>query len=107
MGRAWPEEPERAERRIRGIVESVIVPGELDSVTLQWIERTPVHGEPFEDLEVRVSVLQGSEGFGTSVWPYRDQTWEQALELFALALENWIYDSRFAGGEIRTPQIPS
>lgn len=24
--------------------------------------------------------------------------WEQALELFALALENWVYHSRFAPG---------
>ena len=105
MDHAWPEDPETTEHRIRGTVESVIRPHEHPVVSLHWVERFPVDAPSYEDLEVRVEVLDGEEGFSTSVWPHAAMTWEQALDGFALALENWIYDSRFAGGEHRIPQV--
>ncbi|MGH3496727.1 MAG: hypothetical protein ACRDP1_04600 [Nocardioidaceae bacterium] len=40
------------------------------------------------------------------MWPKDGKPWEDALEMFALALENWIYDSHFAAGEDRMATVP-
>src|SRR3954470_6813078 len=36
----WPESPDRVERRVRGIVDSLLGPGELGNLRLEWVTPT-------------------------------------------------------------------
>jgi hypothetical protein len=99
MGNDWPDDPDRTERRVRAMVQSAVRPDALDSVSLRWVPRTPVDGPAYEDLEVRVSVGRGREGFATSLWPHPGLSWDQALDLFARSLDDWMADSLFSAGD--------
>jgi hypothetical protein len=108
----WPEDPERVERRVRGLVESVLRPGELVDVRLEWV--TP-RAHQWDDphaawVALRVVVMAATEddGYEREIWgPDWYCTWERELDQFANDIEDWVCETSFAWGQERRATVPS
>lgn len=106
----WPEEPERVERRVRGLVDSVVFRDELIDVRLEWV--TP-RGHQWDDpdanwVALRVTVVgRGDEVEQQEIWgPDWPSDWETSLWELANDLEDWVCETRFAWGQQRRALIP-
>lgn len=106
----WPESPERTKARVRGLVESVLEPGELRSLRLEWV--TP-EGHHFDEqdaawIALRVTVAAVDDDvFQREIWgPAWCTTWDSELLQLASDLEDWICETSVAWGQQRTARIP-
>ena len=107
----WPESPDRVEHRVRGIVDSLLVPDELEGLRLEWVtpaERPP-RFSPTAWAVLRVTVLaRDDEGIRLEFWgPDWPQDWEGALQQLASDLEDWVCETSFAWGQERLATVPS
>lgn len=108
----WPEDPDRVQRRVRGIVESVLVPDEVVDVRLEWV--TP-RAHQWDDqhagwVALRLSVVTPTDGdgFEREIWgPNWYCDWEAELEQLASYLEDWVCETSFAWGQERKGTVPS
>lgn len=76
----WPESPDRVERRVRGIVESVLRPAELEEIRLDWatLHAGTRRFSPRGWVVLRLTVLAvDDEGGQWEIWgPDWPQGWE-------------------------------
>ena len=107
----WPESPARVERRVRGIVESLLRPDELEEIRLEWV--TPEAGtlrfSPRGWVVLRLTVLaMNDEGGQWEIWgPEWPQFWEGTLLQLANDLEDWVCETSFGWGQERVATVPS
>ena len=107
----WPEPPERTEARIRGLVSSVVNADELVSLRLEWVTPVSHHLDDPEAvwvaLRLTVTAVGDDDWFQQEIWgPDWFTTWEGALAQLADSLEDWVGETRFAGGHQRQAEIP-
>ena len=104
----WPEDEQRVRSRIRGLVDSVVRPEELERVRIEWV--TPSQWSRPEDawaaLRITVSAV-GDDYYEREVWgPAWHCSWSQALRQLAEELEDWVCETRFAWGQQRQAVVP-
>lgn len=105
----WPETPERTEARVRGLVVSVVEPGELRSFRLEWVTPSahqwdlPHAGR----IALRVTIGAGDdEVYSQEIWgPDWDCPWEVELGRLASELEDWVCETSFAWGQRRFARV--
>ena len=107
----WPEDPERVERRVRGVVASVLERDEVVDVRLEWVTprahqwEAPHAGRVA--LRLRV-VAGGDDGFEREIWGSDWYCpWEDELHQLATDLEDWVRETSFAWGQERVAIVPS
>ena len=106
----WPEAPARVEARVRGVVESVVFPDGLVEFRLEWVtplaHRFDRPNAPWVALRLTV-VARDDEWEQLEIWgPDWPSDWQKALEDLAGNLEDWVCESRFAWGQLRTASVP-
>lgn len=106
----WPESPERTAARVRGLVVSVVEPGELRSLRLEWV--TPsAHEWGLPDagwIALRVTIGAGDDDmYSQEIWgPDWSCSWEVELRRLARELEDWVCEASFAWGQRRFALVP-
>lgn len=107
----WPESSDRVEHRVRGVVDSLLRPDELEDLRLEWV--TPAERPPgFSSggwVALRLTVLaKDDESVRLEFWgPEWPQDWEGALVELASNLEDWVCETSFAWGQQRLATAPS
>lgn len=106
----WPEAPERVERRVRGLVASVVRADELEGVRLEWV--TP-YAHRLDDADagwvaLRLTVSTVTDDcFQQEIWPTGTyEEWEDRLLRLASDLEDWACESTFGWGQLRYAVAP-
>ncbi|MCR1782137.1 hypothetical protein KVF89_06300 [Nocardioides carbamazepini] len=106
----WPESPERVERRLHGLVASLLSPAELCEVRLEWVTPRAHHFDLPEPgwVALRLTVVAiDDEVFQKEIWgpePYRD--WEAEIHQLSSDLEDWVCETRFGWGQQRLASVP-
>jgi hypothetical protein len=108
----WPESPDRVQQRVRGVVDSLLGPDELQELRLEWVtpaERPPGFSRSSAWIALRITVLaKEDESFRLEFWgPDMWQDWEESLGDLASNLEDWVCETSFAWGQERVATVPS
>ena len=95
---------------MQGTVESVVSPHELVETRLEWVTRSAHHLDlpdlPWVVLRLTV-VARDDELTQREIWgPDWPTDWEQALHDLATHLEDWVSETRFGWGQLRSASVP-
>lgn len=108
----WPDR-ERVLRAVRFVVDSLVMPEELDRCALVWTgDDAPPFARTLPDLDPPppggvwwLRVRAEGEEF---IWrPVSHDRWIDELPDLADRLEDWVCETRFAWGQQRTASLPS
>jgi hypothetical protein len=104
----WPQSPARTEARLRGLVDSVLRPGELESFQLEWVgSSTTRENEAGQTILCITIVAVRDQMFSRNIWGTDwFRPWEYELDDLANSLEDWVSETPFAWGQERIATVP-